>query len=136
MKKILLFLILIFTSFITVNAQGDSFFEGEYIDNIYQQLLKLLNIQGSLVTIDAIGTAKSVMDTINKKEADYLLPVKKGNPLTYQETTEMFSELRKEKEFTIEEKKQLSEALQIQKICMGFAMLASEDAKKFRSNAC
>lgn len=40
MKKILLFLILIFTSFITVNAQGDSFFEGEYIDNIYMNRLK------------------------------------------------------------------------------------------------
>lgn len=62
------------------------------------KLLKLLNIQGSLVTIDAIGTAQSVMDTINGKEADYLLTVKKGNPLTYQETKEMFAELEKEKE--------------------------------------
>ena len=61
------------------------------------KLLKLLNIQGSLVTIDAIGTAQSVMDTINEKEADYLLTVKKGNPLTYQETKEMFEELRKER---------------------------------------
>ena len=59
--------------------------------------MKLLNIQGSLVTIDAIGTAQSVMDTINEKEADYLLTVKKGNPLTYQETKEMFEELRKER---------------------------------------
>lgn len=62
------------------------------------KLLKLLNIQGSLVTIDAIGTTQSVMDTINEKEADYLLTVKKGNPLTYQETKEMFAELGKEKE--------------------------------------
>ena len=62
------------------------------------KLLKLLNIQGSLVTIDAIGTAQSVMDTINEKEADYLLTVKKGNPLTYRETKEMFEELRKERE--------------------------------------
>ena len=38
------------------------------------------------------------MDTINEKEADYLLTVKKGNPLTYQETKEMFAELGKEKE--------------------------------------
>lgn len=62
------------------------------------KLLKLLNIQGSLVTIDAIGTTQSVMDTIHEKEADYLLTVKKGNPLTYQETKEMFAELKKEKE--------------------------------------
>lgn len=62
------------------------------------KLLKLLNIQESLVTIDAIGTVQSVIDTLNEKEADYLLTVKKGNPLTYQETKEMFAELRKENE--------------------------------------
>lgn len=62
------------------------------------KLLKLLNIQGSLITIDAIGTAQSVMDTIKEKGADYLLTVKKGNPLTYQETKEMFAELEKERE--------------------------------------
>lgn len=62
------------------------------------RLLELLNIQGSLVTIDAIGTAQSVMNTIHEKGADYLLTVKKGNPLTYQETEEMFAELGKERE--------------------------------------
>lgn len=62
------------------------------------KLLKLLNIQENLVTIDAIGTVQSVIDTINEKEADYLLTVKKGNPLTYQETKEMFAELGKENE--------------------------------------
>ena len=62
------------------------------------KLLKLLNIQESLVTIDAVGTVQSVIDTINEKEADYLLTVKKGNPLTYQETKEMFAELGKENE--------------------------------------
>lgn len=64
------------------------------------KLLKLLNIQESLVTIDAVGTVQSVIDTINEKEADYLLTVKKGNPLTYQETKEMFAELGKENERT------------------------------------
>lgn len=61
------------------------------------KLLELLNIQGSLVTTDAIGTAQPVMDAIREKEADYLLPVKKGNPLTYQETEELFTEMAKEK---------------------------------------
>ena len=37
---------------------------------------------------------------------------------------------------TIEEKKRLSEASQIQKICMGFAMLASVDTKKCPNNVC
>lgn len=61
------------------------------------KLLELLNIQGSLITVDAIGTVQPIMDTIREKEADYLLTVKKRNPLTYQETEEMFRELAKEK---------------------------------------
>ena len=40
MKKILIFLILLFASFISVDAQTHSFFEGEYIDNIYMNRLK------------------------------------------------------------------------------------------------
>lgn len=47
----------------------------------------------------------------------------------------IFLEARKEKEFMIEEKRQLSEASQIQKICRGFAVLASADAKKCKNNA-
>lgn len=62
------------------------------------RLLELLNIQGSLITIDAIGTAQPIMDAIREKEADYLLTVKKGNPLTYRETEELFTELKKEME--------------------------------------
>ena len=40
MKKILIFLILLFTSFIKVNAQNYWFYEAEYIDNIYMNRLK------------------------------------------------------------------------------------------------
>ena len=45
-------------------------------------------------------------------------------------------ELRKEKEFTIEEKKQLSEALRIPRISMGFAMRVCAEMKMFENNAC
>lgn len=38
------------------------------------------------------------MDAIRENEADYLLTVKKGNPLTCQETEELFAELKKEQE--------------------------------------
>jgi len=61
------------------------------------KLLELMNIQGSLVTLDAIGTVQPVMDTIRENGADYLLTVKKGNPLTYQETEELFTKMAKEK---------------------------------------
>jgi predicted transposase YbfD/YdcC len=56
------------------------------------KLLNLLNINGSIVTIDAIGTTSNIMDAIRKKEADYLLTVKKSSPLTYQELEEIFKE--------------------------------------------
>jgi predicted transposase YbfD/YdcC len=56
------------------------------------KLLNLLNINGSTVTIDAIGTTSNIMDAIKIKEADYLLTVKKSSPLTYQELEEIFKE--------------------------------------------
>ena len=62
------------------------------------KLLELLNIRETTVTIDAIGTTGNIMNTIRANEADYLLTVKKGNPLTYQEMQEMFSEMKKESE--------------------------------------
>ena len=48
----------------------------------------------------------------------------------------IFLKPRREKLFTIEEKKPLSEAPQIQKICMGSAMLVSVDTKKCPNNVC
>lgn len=38
------------------------------------------------------------MNTIRANGAEYLLTVKKGNPRTYQEMQEMFTELKTEKE--------------------------------------
>ena len=62
------------------------------------KLLELLNIRESTVTIDAIGTTSNIMNTIRANGAEYLLTVKKGNPLTYQEMQEMFTELKAENE--------------------------------------
>lgn len=60
--------------------------------------MELLNIRESTVTIDAIGTTSNIMNTIRANGAEYLLTVKKGNPLTYQEMQEMFTELEAENE--------------------------------------
>lgn len=64
------------------------------------KLLRLLNIEGSLITIDAIGTAQSVMNAVKKQEGDYLLTVKKGNPLTYEEMEGMFRKLSEQKDIS------------------------------------
>lgn len=47
------------------------------------QLLELTNINKSIVTIDAIGTTKPIIESIEKEGGHFLLTVKKSNPLTY-----------------------------------------------------
>lgn len=42
------------------------------------KLLRLLDISGCIVTIDAIGTQTKIVEQIIKQDADYLLPVKKN----------------------------------------------------------
>lgn len=61
------------------------------------KLLELLNLEECMITIDAIGTVNSVMEKILEKNSDYLLSVKKNNPLTYEETEKLFQGLKEEK---------------------------------------
>lgn len=46
-------------------------------------LLDLLDVNGSIVTIDAMGTQKSIAEKIIKKKADYVLSVKQNQPTMY-----------------------------------------------------
>jgi predicted transposase YbfD/YdcC len=43
-------------------------------------LLKLIQIQGAIVTIDAMGTQAEIAKTIRERKADYVLPVKGNQP--------------------------------------------------------
>jgi predicted transposase YbfD/YdcC len=54
-------------------------------------LLKLLDISGCIITIDAMGTQKKIAATIIDKEADYILAVKE-NQKTLHDDTELFFE--------------------------------------------
>ena len=60
------------------------------------ELLKLLEISGSLVTIDAMGCQKKIAEAILKKEADYLLAVKGNQKKLYGELTRLFDQHRQE----------------------------------------
>jgi predicted transposase YbfD/YdcC len=53
------------------------------------RLLKMLELEGALVTIDALGGHKTIAQTIRDKGADYLLPVK-GNQPGLREDLELF----------------------------------------------
>jgi predicted transposase YbfD/YdcC len=48
------------------------------------ELLQLVDIQGSIITIDAMGTQKAIAETIIDREADYVLALK-GNQETLQQ---------------------------------------------------
>ena len=56
------------------------------------ELLKLLELSGSLVTIDAMGCQKKIATAILKKEADYLLAVKGNQKKLYGEVIQAFDQ--------------------------------------------
>ena len=57
------------------------------------ELLKLLNISGCTVTIDAMGCQKEIARQIVERDADYILPVKQNQRTLYDELEALFSEL-------------------------------------------
>ena len=56
------------------------------------ELLKILSIEGSLVTIDAMGCQKKIAESILGKGADYLLAVKENQPSLYATINDLFFE--------------------------------------------
>lgn len=53
-------------------------------------LLELLDLEGALVSIDAMGTQKKIVKLIRKNQADYLLAIKKNQETLYEETVTAF----------------------------------------------
>lgn len=59
------------------------------------KLLQMLELNGCIVTIDAMGTQKEIAETILDKEADYVLPVKDNHP-NLREDIELYFSTEKE----------------------------------------
>lgn len=57
------------------------------------ELLKLLDIHGSTVTTDAIGTQTRIMNQILSQEGHFVLMVKKNQPQSYEEIVKYFEEM-------------------------------------------
>ena len=57
------------------------------------ELLKLLAIQGSTVTTDAVGTQTQIMEQILSQEGHFVLMVKKNQPQSYEEIVKYFGEM-------------------------------------------
>lgn len=62
------------------------------------QLLKLLNLKGCTVTIDAMGCQKEIVAAIRAGEADYVLTVKENQPHLYEDLQKHFLEVMDEAE--------------------------------------
>ena len=56
------------------------------------KLLKVLDIKGAIVTIDALGCQKEIVSTIIDKEADYLITLKKNQEGLYNRVENLFRE--------------------------------------------
>jgi len=59
------------------------------------RLLELLNLKGCLVTIDAMGCQKQIVDGIQGADADYLLAVKDNQPTLHVEVSTIFEHCRR-----------------------------------------
>ena len=66
------------------------------------ELLNQLEIQGCIVTIDAMGTQKAIVQSITEKQADYLLALK-GNQETLRDDVELYFQDAEEQDFGIAE---------------------------------
>jgi len=55
------------------------------------QLLDILEVKGAIVTIDAMGTQKTIAEKIVAREADYVLPVKDNHPHLLEDLQKMFN---------------------------------------------
>jgi len=66
-------------------------------------LLKLLDISGCIITIDAMGTQKKIAKTIIDNDGDYILAVKENHKTLYDNTELFFKEIDKTKGFAFDE---------------------------------
>jgi len=78
--------------FAQVKTEG----KGHELDAI-EKLLKLLDIQGSVVTIDALGCNKTVIEMILDGQADYVLQVKENQPTLHEKAKNLLDEMILEK---------------------------------------
>lgn len=70
------------------------------------KLLDILNVKGSVITIDAIGTQEKIIKKIRSQGAHYLMTVKKNQPTIYEDILKYFNThiIMKKNQFQTSEK--------------------------------
>lgn len=61
------------------------------------ELVELLEIKGSTITIDAIGVTENIMNTIHDNGGEFVLQIKKNCPELYEELMRLFEGLAEDK---------------------------------------
>jgi predicted transposase YbfD/YdcC len=79
-----------------VLAQVKTVGKGQELDGI-QRLLKLLDLEGAVVMIDALGCNKTIVELILEGGGDYLLQVKDNQPTLHEKLKNLLDELVLEK---------------------------------------
>ncbi len=62
------------------------------------ELLKLLDIQGAVITIDAMGTQKNIASCIVEQQANYVLALKGNHSTLHEDVADYFNYLDKQKD--------------------------------------
>jgi predicted transposase YbfD/YdcC len=60
------------------------------------ELLKILTIEGNIVSIDAMGCQKEIAETIIEQRGDYVLALKGNHPNLYQDVVQLFEFARQQ----------------------------------------
>lgn len=61
-------------------------------------LMDIMEIEGSIVTVDAVGATENIMNAVCGKGGDFVLQVKKNCPALYEELTGLFNGLEEERD--------------------------------------
>jgi predicted transposase YbfD/YdcC len=56
------------------------------------ELIKVLDLAGCIVTIDAMGCQREIVSQIVEKDADYIIAVKKNQPTLYEQIDQLFKQ--------------------------------------------
>ena len=61
------------------------------------KLIKVLELSGCIVTIDAMGCQKEIVKQIVAKDADYVITLKKNQPSLYERVEKLFNTMSKDR---------------------------------------
>ena len=60
------------------------------------ELLDLIDVEGAVVTADAMSCQKKIVEKITEKNADYIIGLKQNQPALYRDTEDYFNEFQSE----------------------------------------